>query len=240
MTLEGLATSPLPIGRHGAYYRQVGYSRQERLALCALLDEAGPDAPTLCAGWTTGDQAAHLVLRERRPDAAAGMLGGPLAGRTARVQHRLRERTTFPDLIQAIRTGPPKLSVMGWPGMDERLNTVEYFVHHEDVRRAAGDWQPRELDGAQTDELWHRLSVARTLLRKAPVGVELARDDIEPGNGAILRRTAKKTTPVVTVIGAPPELLMWTTGRTNAANVRFDGTEAAVATLTGSRWGLGR
>ena len=51
----------------------MSYSREERLALCALLDETGPDAPTLCEGWTTGDLAAHLVLRERRPDAAAGV-----------------------------------------------------------------------------------------------------------------------------------------------------------------------
>jgi uncharacterized protein (TIGR03085 family) len=217
----------------------VSYSRQERLALCALLDEAGPDAPTLCTGWTTGDLAAHLVLRERRLDAAAGMLGGPLAGHAARTQQKLRARTTFPDLVQAIRTGPPKRSMMGWPGMDERLNTVEYFVHHEDIRRATGGWQPRELPGDESDELWHRLGMARALLRKAPVGVELARDDIEPGNGTILRRTARKATPVVTVIGSPPELLLWATGRTNAANVRFDGTEPAVASLTGSRWGLG-
>ena len=53
----------------------MSYSREERRALCALLDETGPDAPTLCEGWTTGDLAAHLVLRERRPDAAAGVAG---------------------------------------------------------------------------------------------------------------------------------------------------------------------
>jgi uncharacterized protein (TIGR03085 family) len=217
----------------------VDYSRQERLALCALLDETGPDAPTLCAGWTTGDLAAHLVLRERRPDAAAGVLGGPLAGHTARVQRRLRERTTFSGLVATIRTGPPKLSVMGLPGMDQRLNTVEYFVHHEDVRRAVEDWTPRKLSDGESDDLWRRLKVARTLLRRAPVGVELARDDIEPGNGAILRTTARKATPVVTVIGPPAELLMWATGRTAAANVRFDGTAAAVASLSSTRWGLG-
>jgi uncharacterized protein (TIGR03083 family) len=55
----------------------VSYSRDERLALCTLLDKTGPDAPTLCEGWNTGDLAAHLVLRERRPDAAAGVIGSP-------------------------------------------------------------------------------------------------------------------------------------------------------------------
>ena len=27
-------------------------ARDERVALCDLLDEVGPDAPTLCADWT--------------------------------------------------------------------------------------------------------------------------------------------------------------------------------------------
>jgi uncharacterized protein (TIGR03085 family) len=219
----------------------VGYSRQERLALCALLEDTGPDAPTLCAGWTTGDLAAHLVLRERRPDAAAGVLGGPLARHTARVQRRIRERNTFSDLIQSIRTGPPRLSPMALPGMDERANTVEYFVHHEDVRRAVPGWEPRDLTQGESDELWRRLRMARMLLRKAPVGVELAREDTGQAraNGDIFRITAKNATPAVTVIGSPAELTMWALGRTEAANVRFDGTEAAVSQLTGATWGLG-
>jgi uncharacterized protein (TIGR03085 family) len=213
----------------------VSYSRDERLALCALLDKTGPDAPTLCAGWNTGDLAAHLVLRERRPDAAAGVLGGPLAGYTTRVQNRIKQRTPFPDLVRIIRSGPPALSPMALPGMDERLNAVEYFVHHEDVRRAGGDWEPRELSAEQARLLWHRLRVARFVLRKAPVGVELARDDQE-ADGQRYRITAKNATPAVTVIGSPAELTMWAMGRTGAARVRFDGTEAAVSKLTRTNW----
>jgi uncharacterized protein (TIGR03085 family) len=215
----------------------VSYSREERLALCALLEATGPDAPTLCAGWTTGDLAAHLVLREHRPDAAVGLLGGPFAGYTARAHRRVRERTPYRDLVQAIRSGPPRLSVMGIPGMDERANTVEYFVHHEDVRRAAPDWEPRQLSAGESDVLWHRLRMARFLLHKAPVGVELARDD-EDADGQSYRITAKKATPMVTVIGSPAELTMWVTGRTGAAKIRLDGTEAAVSKLTGASWGL--
>ena len=70
----------------GEYHRGMTLARDERLALCALLDQTGPQAPTLCEGWTTGDLAAHLVLREHRPDAGAGVMGGPLAGYTRRVQ----------------------------------------------------------------------------------------------------------------------------------------------------------
>jgi uncharacterized protein (TIGR03085 family) len=220
-------------GSNHAYDRLVSYSREERLALCALLDETGPDAPTLCEGWTTGDLAAHLVLRERRPDAAAGILGGPLAGYTARVQRRIKEHTPFPDLVQMIRSGPPLLSFQAIPGVDEWTNAVEFFVHHEDVRRAVPGWEPRQISSGESGLLWHRLRSARFFLGRAPVGVELARDDMEPGSRSY-RITAKNATPVVTVIGSPAELTMWVMGRTAAARVRFDGTEAAVSKLTAS------
>ncbi len=217
----------------------MSYSREERLALCALLDQTGPDAPTLCEGWTTGDLAAHLVLRERRPDAAAGVIGGPLAGYTARVQQRIRARTPFRDLVRSIRSGPPRLSVMALPGMDERANSVEFFVHHEDVRRAAAAWEPRELSSGESDMLWQRLRMARFMLRKAPVGIELARDDIDTGvnpDGPAYRITAKNATPAVTVIGSPAELTMWVMGRRTAANVHMDGTQAAVTKLAAANW----
>ena len=219
----------------------MSYSRDERRALCSLLDKTGPDAPTLCEGWTTGDLAAHLVLRERRLDAAAGVVGGPLAGHTARVQQRLRSRIPFPDLVRMIRSGPPALSVMALPGMDERMNAVEFFVHHEDVRRAAPGWEPRELGSGESDMLWHRLRMARFMLRKAPVGVELARDDIDTGtdtgaDGASYRITARNATPAVTVIGSPAELTIWVMGRRTAARVHMDGIQAAVTKLAEANW----
>ena len=218
----------------------MSYSREERLALCALFDETGPDAPTLCEGWTTGDLAAHLVLREHRPDAAAGVAGGPLAGYTARVQHRLRQRIPFPELVRMIRSGPPHLSVMALPGMDERINAVEFFVHHEDVRRAADGWEPRALGSGESDMLWGRLRMARFMLRKAPVGVELARDDVGPAtdnpDGVPYRITARNATPAVTVVGSPAELTLWVMGRRAAARVRMDGIQAAVTKLAEANW----
>ncbi len=218
----------------------MSYSREERFALCALLEKTGPDAPTLCEGWDTGDLAAHLVLRERRPDAAGGILGGPLAGYTARVQNRIRTRRSFADLVRAIRSGPPLLSVMAIPGVDERANAVEFFVHHEDIRRAAPGWGPREISRGESDMLWQRLRMAKFMLRKAPVGVELAREGSGAGevspDGPAYRITAKNATPAVTVIGSPAELTMWVMGRTTAARVRFDGIEAAVNKLAEANW----
>jgi uncharacterized protein (TIGR03085 family) len=219
----------------------MGYSREERLGLCTLLDEVGPDAPTLCAGWTSRDLAAHLVLREHRPDAGVGIAVRPLAGYTARVQQRLSERTSYPDLVAAIRTGPPRLSLWGLPGLDERANVVEYFVHHEDVRRAAPDWKPRDLGPGLPNVLWDRLKMARFVLRTAPVGLEFARSghgaDAE-GDGPQFRMPIRRGTPVVTVTGTPAELTMWAMGRTSAAHVRLDGTDAAVRALSQAHWRL--
>ncbi|MGH3404625.1 MAG: TIGR03085 family metal-binding protein [Streptosporangiaceae bacterium] len=218
---------------------RVTYARDERLAMCTLLEELGPNQPTLCAGWRTADLAAHLVLRERRPDAGLGVLGGPLAARTRRLQDQLAGRTPFPRLIELIRTGPARLSLFAIPGADAQANSVEFFVHHEDIRRAQPAWAPRDLDPGLSELLWRRLRLARLMLRKAPVGVELARDD-QPGGAAAgpVRIMAKARAPVVTVTGSPAELTMWAFGRTAAARVVLAGSDPDVAALTAASWGI--
>ena len=207
------------------------YAQEERAALAALLEETGPDGPTLCEGWQTKDLAAHLVLRERRPDAAAGVMGGPLAGYTARVQRQYLGRYSYPELVGLFRSGPPALSLFAIPGADEAANAVEYFVHHEDVRRAGEEWTERTLDDGLSEMLWKRLKGARLLLRSAPTGIVFARE----GNGKLDLIVAKNATPSVTVTGSPAELTLWSMGRARAAHVTLDGLEDAVAKLTAWR-----
>ncbi len=207
------------------------YAQEERAALAALLEETGPDGPTLCEGWRTRDLAAHLVLRERRPDAAAGVMGGPLAGYTARVQRQYLGRYSYPELVGLFRSGPPPLSLFAIPGADEAANAVEYFVHHEDVRRAGEEWTERPLGAGLSEMLWKRLKSARLLLRSAPTGVVLARE----GNGKLDLIVAKNAVPSVTVTGSPAELTLWAMGRARAAHVTLDGPEDAVAKLTAWR-----
>ena len=214
-------------------------AREERLALCALLDQTGPQAPTLCEGWTTRDLAAHLVLREHRPDAGAGVMGGPLASYTRRVQRSITERTPYPRLVETIRNGPPRFSFFAIPGVDERTNVVEYFVHHEDVRRGAPGWAERKISTELSETLWQRLRMARFLLRKAPAGIELVRDDLPADSGSQrVRITAKASTPMVTVTGSPAELTLWTLGRISAAQVRLEGSDTALEKLAAPGWRL--
>ncbi|QMU68595.1 TIGR03085 family metal-binding protein [Streptacidiphilus sp. P02-A3a] len=207
------------------------YARRERLLLVDLLEAVGPDAPTLCEGWKTQDLAAHLVLRERRPDAAGGMFIKPLAARLAKVQGEYTAKP-YPELLGLFRGGPPPLSLFGIPGADEAANTVEYYVHGEDVRRAQTDWKPRVLDAEFAEVLWKRLARMATLSgRKAPVGLVLRRPD---GQTAVARKGA----PVVTVTGEPAELLLFAMGRQAHAQVELEGEADAIARVRTAQLGV--
>jgi uncharacterized protein (TIGR03085 family) len=201
------------------------HARTERHRLADLLTTAGPDAPTLCAGWTTRDLAAHLVLRERRMDAAAGIRIRPLAGWTARVQAGFARRP-YEELVRMFRAGPPRLSPFALPGADEAANTVEYFVHAEDVRRA-GPWEPLEVTPAMAAALWRRLPMVARLeaAPRSPVRLGLravgqGRIEVGPGGG-----------DYVEVIGDPGELVLFAGGRGALAEIEVEGPEEALAAL---------
>lgn len=207
------------------------HAKRERLLLADLLDSAGPEAPTLCEGWLTRDLAAHVVVRERRADAAGGALIKPLAARLERVQGEFAAKP-YEELIQLIRTGPPRVSPFALKQVDEAANTVEFYVHTEDVRRAQSDWTPRELDAVFQDALWKRLqTTARVFGRRSPVGLVLRRPD-----GQTL--VARKGAPVATVIGDPSELLLYVSGRQQAADVEVEGDKETVARAAESSLGI--
>jgi uncharacterized protein (TIGR03085 family) len=197
-----VTTSPAPL------------AARERAALADLLDAVGPDAPTCCAGWTTGHLAAHLVVRDHRPDAGPGYaleslpIGRGLHAHSARLEERMRTATPFPEVVERVRGGAPRWSPMGWPGIGNLVNAGEYAIHHEDVRRAQPDWEPRELSRADRDLLWR----TATLFARRVGGATLRRTDV-PG---VEKRIGKAAT---TVTGDPMELLLWTSGRQGVARV---------------------
>jgi uncharacterized protein (TIGR03085 family) len=194
------------------------FVHRERQELADALDRLGPAAPTLCEGWDTARLAAHLVVRERRPDALVGLgaevtgLGGPVAAWPHRLEDRLRESTPYAEVVQQLRAGAPGWSPMAWPGLRERLNTTEFAIHHEDVRRAQPDWSPRVLPRADQDALW---GAAGLFARRAAGrrGLVLRRSDVP---GAEKRFGAGGRT----VEGEPLELLLWAAGRRDVARVR--------------------
>jgi uncharacterized protein (TIGR03085 family) len=197
-------------------------ARRERAALCDVMDEVGPDAPTLCEGWTTYDLAAHLVLREGSPLAVAGIAFPPLERLTNRGMDRLRARVTYPELVDRVRQGPPLLSPFRPSPVDRAANAVEYFVHHEDVLRARPGWSRRELEPRDQDSLWARLGPLGTMLaRHAKVGIEVVRTD---GNGV---RRVRSGEPTLVARGLPSELVLFAYGRGAPAEVELGGDAAA-------------
>ena len=204
-------------------------AQAERLALCELLNSSGPEHPTLCEGWTAAHLAAHLVIRERRPIAALGLIvPGRPADRLARLTSRWAADIPFDQLVATVRGGPPILL----RAADGPMNLVEYFVHHEDIRRAAGDWTPREELAHLDDLIWARQGKATRLLTRGlrDVDLTLARpsgETVRVGGG---RRP-------VTLIGEPGELVLYLFGRRNHAYTELDGDPDAVHELRTGRLG---
>lgn len=201
----------------------------ERRALCELMLELGPDAPTLCEGWAVRDLAGHLVLRERRPDAVPGALFSALSGHTERVQSRYAAE--WPHVVALLRAGPPRWMPTSIPRVGQAANTVEFFVHHEDVRRARSGWQPRAAESQRDRALWAGVRrMAWLPLRKAPCGVTMH----APGHGELV---ARKGAPTVRVTGEPGELLLFALGR-DEYRLDFDGDAEPVASLRASHRAL--
>jgi uncharacterized protein (TIGR03085 family) len=204
------------------------WAAHERAALVDVLADLGPDAPTLCAGWTTKDLAAHVYVRERRPDAAIGVLPlGPLTAYTERVMQSVLRVHGYDDIVQRLGTVAPILRVAH---LDEAINTVEFFVHTEDVRRPNG-LPPREMPEAFERKIWSRLSKqGRMSFRRVKARVRLVPtvgDPVEFGSGE-----------TVEVRGKPSELLLLAYNRKADAQVEFAGSRAAIDALQQARLGL--
>jgi uncharacterized protein (TIGR03085 family) len=190
---------------------------RERQELCDLIVELGPDAPTLCEGWTTLDLAAHLVLREHFHR----------WGDERMAQEKVKGLSA---LVDRLRAGAP---MVPWrvPKVRTLLNGVEYFIHHEDVRRANG--LSRRTDRPDLESLaWSSVGLTgRRLARKVrPYGVEIARPTGQSRSFG--------SAPRARIVGEPTELMLFLSGRRTAAEIELDGDEAAVAAVRAADSGL--
>jgi len=193
-------------------------AQRERAALVETMRAVGPDAPTLCGDWTTRDLAAHLVVRERRLDATAGVAVPFLAGYTANVQRQVTEANEWDALLEKVAAGPPLYSPFKL--LDPVANLGEMFIHHEDVRWAQTGWEPRQLDDTLAKALGRGLPLlARLSLGKAP-----ARVSFQTPDGKTL--TTVGHGPELTVTGEPEEILLFLSGRDE---VRLTFSDAQVA-----------
>ncbi len=199
-------------------------AQQERTALAQTFIEVGPDAPTLCGDWTTRDLAAHLVLRERRPDAALGAVLPALASHTEKVQNGIAAGD-WPGLVEKVLDGPPRWNPAAIGKIDVAINTAEFFVHHEDVLRGGEGWDRRELTSQLTNGIWSALpQIGRLALRQVPVGVVAN----SPGVGRRSIKKPKSGHGSVVISGPPGEILLSIFGRDAVAQVTLDGSDVEV------------
>jgi len=200
-------------------------ARTERIALADLMLEVGPDAPTLCGEWTTRELAAHLIMRESRPDAALGIVAGPFASYTATVQAKIAAKP-WGEIVETVRTGPPRWSPQSIERLDAESNTVEYFVHHEDVRRCVDGWQARELTADEVAQLWPRMKrMAKLIVRKSPVGIVVVPSDGPDTGGNIRLKDGDRD---VIVSGPSSELALAIFGLVTQG-LTFEGSDADIA-----------
>jgi uncharacterized protein (TIGR03085 family) len=193
-------------------------AQRERAALVETMRAAGPDAPTLCGEWTTRDLAAHLVVRERRLDATAGVAVPFLSGYTAKVQRQVTDSTDWDELLTKVASGPPLYSPFKL--LDPVANLGEMYIHHEDVRRAQTGWEPRRLDDVMTKALGRGLPlIARLSLGKAPARVSLRTPD-----GKTVATVGHGQELIVT--GELQELLLFLSGR-DEVQLTFSDAQAA-------------
>jgi uncharacterized protein (TIGR03085 family) len=204
----------------------------ERERLCDLLDEVGPGAPTLLAPWTARDIAAHLVLRERDPAAAPGLVVPGAWSRLAKQRQDALARRDFARLVATLRSGPPPgLFRVRWVRGLASVN--EFFVHQEDVRRASG-LGPRPADQVLDEILWRNVRRGSWWLTRRLRGTGLQLE--WAGTGRTIR--ARPGQPAASVAGPPGELLLYLFGRQGAARAEVSGPAEAVAALRQARLGM--
>ncbi|MFF5454517.1 maleylpyruvate isomerase family mycothiol-dependent enzyme [Streptomyces sp. NPDC012950] len=187
----------------------------ERAALVedlARLDEERWDEPSLCAGWTVHDVAAHLVdtARTTRLGFVVGLARARFDFDRQNALGVARERGATPgETLERLRRVASRRSTPPAP-LDSRL--VEEVVHGEDIRRPLG-----------LTRAYPPPAVVRALRLQARIPASFG------GAGELLTRVRLSATDAEVRIGAGPEV----TGPALSLLLAVCGREAALGDLDG-------
>ena len=210
--------------------------KRERADFVATLRDLGPDGPTLCAGWSAFDIAAHIAVSEQAFGVPLFVFNGVrrvLPGRLTRLLvvraqssgERLNARARargWDAVLGRLDAGPPRLYRLGSVA---HLRMVEEWIHHEDVRRGAG-LPARPMSPAFEAALWQ----AGRCVAQVPE-FRVGRAGIELDAGAGRRLLIGDTAPRIRVSGPPGELLLYLVGRGDAAEVTLTGDSSAIRSV---------
>ncbi|MGW9405262.1 TIGR03085 family metal-binding protein [Arthrobacter sp. NPDC055585] len=202
----------------------MAWMETEREAMVRTLHAADPQAPTLCEGWNVSRLLAHLIMREERPWKMAGdKIRRDKPGQEHSLNPLVAQAGTesgYRELVDRFAAGAQGISPMRWGG--DAVNLLEFFVHHEDIRRGTGEAGPRDLPEGEERELRRRLPLmARMGYLRSPVGVLL---QLPGGEQARVRRGERS----VTMTGPVSELALHAMGRRSAARVEISGAPECV------------
>ncbi|MFV0253666.1 MAG: TIGR03085 family metal-binding protein [Beutenbergiaceae bacterium] len=204
------------------------WDHRELSDLLTTLRATDPHAETLCDGWQARHLVAHLYLRRHKPWSAfrqgAGSAFMQLADGAA-------QSGGYAALVEQFAAAPARISPMTLLDgpLGPRVNTLEYLIHHEDVRRGEGPVEPRSLTPDENDAIFDALPGFGALaMRSAPVGVVFG---VPGGRRNVIKRSGGGMESVA-VLGAPTELALVASGRRRAAEVQMLGTDSAIAAFT--------
>ncbi|MGH9096400.1 MAG: maleylpyruvate isomerase family mycothiol-dependent enzyme [Acidimicrobiales bacterium] len=216
--------------------------RQEWADLYDTLASSGPEAPTLCGGWTTSVLAAHVVATQKGrgiPVFLAFVTGliaittlGPLRPVAQRQFGRLMDHELargYPALLRELHRGPPL--TYQFPGF-AWVRLWEIWIHHEDVRRANGG-SPRQSAPKVESILWRMVAM---------IGITQGRRF--GSNGVVARSSNRRAirlhcgSPEVHIVGAPGEVLLFLNGRKKTAAVQLEGPAHAVSEVAMAQLGV--
>jgi uncharacterized protein (TIGR03085 family) len=195
----------------------ISTASEQRKALVSALRSVTSDAPTLCQGWSAEELALHIVVRDSRPDLAVGQKL-PLVGAKARNTLERLKAGGYRALVDRVAAGPPPYFPQTLGPVDAAMNTLEFYIHTEDVLRAQPDFemsQRREISEELRKRIWQHAALTFFVMAARKQNRRIT--FFSPGYGATTRGPA--TAPLMMVHGTPEELTLWASGRADHAEV---------------------
>ena len=132
------------------------------------------------------------------------------------------------------RGGPQARTPLALPLVDDVVNTLEFFVHHEDIRRAQPGWEPRSLDAGRGVGAVDRDQGRRP--RAGPAG-RGAGDD-PPRRRRRHRGAARRLAIPSWSPGCPSEIVLFLFGRDQTRGLSLTGPDTSIASLNSTDLGL--
>ena len=201
----------------------------ERQRLIGTFERVGADADTLCEGWDAEDLLRHMVLRELFPHHGLFSKLPLKAADKSREHIDDIDTADYETLLETFKTGRHRLSPLQFGPVDRAMNTLEYVIHHEDLRRAQDPRLGRVLTPEEQGIIFsHLKAMAQMLFLKAPVQVILH----SPEFGEFTAFATKRHKETVTLEGPPLELALYSFGR-NRADIELKGEPEAIRKFEG-------